>query len=508
MAEWLGLAAIASWALLPVVIDLAHTVHIGGHWTGADGPFAADQLNYMAWARDEGNHFLASDLMQTTPSAHDYLNPMLLITGLLWRLGVGLALALLLWTPVAIAALFWGVAAYLRRLLQRSGERAAALVLALFYFVPAVPVLWWLGALGAGERDRLLAPTGQAFASGELWGYLPAAISIGMIAVCLLWGERGLLAAPGRRSGPLAVSCAAAITASWLHPWQGLTLAVILAGVLAWGPGWRSRLPLLWALAAALAPLIYYYVLQHVDPAWRAGARQNELPHYGLGSLLLALVPLLAPALAGLRAPGNDLQERCLLLWPIAGLLVYFILSPTFPGHGLIGITVPLAVLAVRGWRRLRVRSPVWAAAALLTLTVPGIVFTAQRYGAIVANGFQGGTLTGGEARAMRWIARSAVPGAVLAPGLLGAAVPPETGRLTWVGHASTTPDYYVRATAAEQLFDGRLSVVEVRALASLARVRFLLSDCRGRVRIDAQLGPLLARAVPFGCATVYQLRG
>jgi hypothetical protein len=312
------------------------------------------------------------------------------------------------------------------------------------------------------------------------------------------------------------VSCAAALLASWLHPWQGLTLAVILAGALVWGGGGsalRARLALALPLAAALGPLIYYYVLQHTDPTWRAGALQNELPHYGPGSLALALAPLLIPALLGVRRPGDDMQERCMLLWPVAALLVYFVLAPSFRGHGLIGITVPLAVLAVRGWKRLGawrpapLRGPAVAVAAVLALTVPGIVFTTLRYRSIVDAGTQGGTLTGDEARAMRWLARSGEPGGVLAPALIGAAVPVETGRHTWVGHASTTPAYYLRAAFAETLFDGRFSTADARRLVAGAQVGFLLSDCRGRSRIDAQIRPLLARTLSFGCATVYELR-
>jgi hypothetical protein len=153
-------------------------------------------------------------------------------------------------------------------------------------------------------------------------------------------------------------------------------------------------------------------------------------------------------------------------------------------------------------------RSAAWGVAVILALTLPGMVFTVQRYRSIVVDETQGGTLTASEQRAMRWLSQSAASGGVLAPALIGAAVPEETGRHTWVGHASTTPDYYARAAIAEALFDGRLTPLQVRPLVALAHVRFLLSDCRGRARIDPQLGPLLGRALPFGCAVVYELRG
>jgi hypothetical protein len=510
VGEWIGVGALTLWALVPVVVNLRHAAAVGGHWTGAEGPFAADQLHEMTWIRDEGAHFLASNLMDTAPSSHVYLNPMFLLSGLAWRLGVSLPASLLAWKPIAIAVMSVGAALYARRLLASARERVAAVLLALFYYVPLLPLAWWLGLVGTHEADRLQAPIGQLFVAGQQWGYLPAAIAVGLMPVCLLCAERALRS---RAAWPLAGASLAALLASWLHPWQGETLALILGALIAWGGAWRSRLSLAWPLAAAVAPVVYYFVLSRSDPAWRVFALQNEVPRYDADALALALAPLLLAALLGARRPAaSSLQERALLVWPLAGLLVYFALSPSQPGHGLIGITIPLAVLAVRGAvatlsRRGRAPATVAAVVAVAALTLPGAAFTIERYVSIVRDGTQAGTVSAGEDAAMRWLRKTSDPGGVLAPSSIGAAVPVETGRRTWVGHASMTPDYYARARQAEALFTGRLGNADAQLMVRGARVRFVLSDCRGRVALDATLAPLLARSLRFGCATVYELR-
>ena len=45
------------------------------------------------------------------------------ISGLLWRLGLSIQLAYLVWAPVALLVLFLGSAAYVRRFLAGRGSR-------------------------------------------------------------------------------------------------------------------------------------------------------------------------------------------------------------------------------------------------------------------------------------------------------------------------------------------------------------------------------------------------
>ncbi|MBV9839255.1 MAG: hypothetical protein JO156_14165, partial [Solirubrobacterales bacterium] len=68
LAELALLVALIAWALFPVVLLVAHALHDHVRLTGADGligvdgVLGADQLQYLAWARDAGNHALISDL--------------------------------------------------------------------------------------------------------------------------------------------------------------------------------------------------------------------------------------------------------------------------------------------------------------------------------------------------------------------------------------------------------------------------------------------------------------
>src|SRR5205807_7768722 len=63
---------------------------------------------------------------------HDYLQPMVALSGGLVALGMAPWLALLIWKPVAVAAIFFAVRAYSHRLFAGRGEQRAALVLGLF----------------------------------------------------------------------------------------------------------------------------------------------------------------------------------------------------------------------------------------------------------------------------------------------------------------------------------------------------------------------------------------
>src|ERR1700761_301667 len=105
-------AALAAWVLFPLVLPLVHAAALHARFTGADGligadgVLGADQLQYLAWARDAGAHGgLASDLFSFSQGGHVYLQPLFAISGALWRLGLSLPLAYLLWKAVAIAAL-------------------------------------------------------------------------------------------------------------------------------------------------------------------------------------------------------------------------------------------------------------------------------------------------------------------------------------------------------------------------------------------------------------------
>ena len=95
----------------------------------------------------------------------------------------------------------------------------------------------------------------------------------------------------------------------------------------------------------------------------------------------------------------------------------------------------------------------------------------------------------------------------MLAAEYLSNTVPYRTGRETYLGAVSWTPNYLVRLAKANLLFDDRLPTRESRKFVRGSRARFLLSSCRPSADLRTKLGPMIARTHSFGCATVYELR-
>ena len=164
------------WGIGPAVGMAIHAHVAHESLTGADGVFAGDQLQYLAWIRDAGAHGLVSNLFEPAPTAHVYLQPMFALSGLLWRLGLPLVLVYWLWKPFAIAALFAGATVLARRTLPRP-SRAVAVCLALFMLTPIASLVAWVHVGSPGWRAGVLQVGAETMTAGELWGYLPSAIA-------------------------------------------------------------------------------------------------------------------------------------------------------------------------------------------------------------------------------------------------------------------------------------------------------------------------------------------
>jgi hypothetical protein len=477
-AEIAVLGALAVWGLAPVILMIVHALAAHARLTGADGPIGADQLQYLSWARDGGSHGLASNLFDLSPNAHVFAQPLFTLSGLLWRLGLPLQLAYLLWKPVAVVALFLGARAWSGRFFPtQPAARMAASILTLFLFTPITALAAWATIGSAGTRSNLLQVAGELFPAGELWGYLPSA---------------------------LAVAALGGMLVSWLHPWQGVTLLLILAGLAVWGG--RRDWPLLGIPAlATLLPLVYYLLLSRLDSAWKLAAHNELVPRLPAGVLLAGLGPLILVAALGYRRPAADPGERALLLWIPAGLLTYLIVD-SFSSHALESLSIPIAVLAVRGWERLRL-PPAANVLAVAAVTLPGMAYDARAFRNVANSPIQEYYLSPSESRALDWVANSAPPGGVLAPTLFANAVPSQTGRSVWVGHQFWSRDYPARSRAAEALFDGRLSSLQARILVLDSGARVLIGDCAHSLDLEPALRPILAATHRFGCATVYVVK-
>ena len=502
------LAVLALWSLVPLAVLFVSVgdglaIGSGGRtFLGVDGPDVADQLQYMSWLRDAGDHVAFANQFDLAADPHLFVHPMFALSGLVWKLGASVQLSFLLWKPVAVLVLFAGFAAYVRRTVEPGWGRLAALVLALFFFTPAAWLLDWGGLGSAKLRFETLVVALEMFPGGYVWGLWPLAISVGLMPVFLLCLE-GLLEParrrPGRSAHEYAAGAAAAgLLSSWLHPWQGLTLLVLTAGLVVWGRLWR-RAALALPLAATAAPLAYYYVLSETDSSWAFVSHHADNPHLG-GWLVLGLAPALLLAVVGVPGRDLDLQERALRLWPLAALAVYFALDNAWFYHALAGLTLPLAILGVRGWQRLRIPRAV-AVGAVAALTLPGMAFYVQKLRESSAAHF----VAADEARALRAVEASPRGGGVLTSADLGQAVPALTGRHTWVGHPNWTPAYTDRANLAEALLAGRLDDRQARELVRSTGAAFVVAGC-GRPDLRPVLGPLVVASARFGCAAVYEV--
>ena len=506
------LAVLTLLAVAPLAAMLRHAELSDLVFTGADGPFAADQFQYMAWIRELGGGHLAANRLDTAPSERVFFHPMFALSGLAWAAGVSMALAYLMWKPVALAALFLGFRAYVRRFAAGTGERAAALALALFFATP-VGAVWWWGSVGSeSERAQVFSLTGESFITGSFWGYLPTAVAVGLMPPFLLGVER-LARGAGRAERAdrrlLALVTACGITVSWLHPWQGETLLVIvLAAVATVRPwrSWRDWAVLVLPLLGLVGPLAYYFLLSRLDPSWDiAQASTAAGGDVALWIVVLGLAPLALPALLGVRGVEGDLGGRMLLIWPPAAFAVYLALSPSFPQHAFEGISLPLAVLAVRGVAPVRHRA-LALGALVVALTVPGVAALLDLMDDTVSRGTQAHYLRQGEDDALAYLAGSGQPGAVLATPYLAPLVPVRTGRQTWVAHPSWTEDFDARLREADDLFAGRLPRERALELIRRSRTRYLLRDCgRPREALEA-LRPALVPERELGCAGVYRV--
>ena len=499
--ENLLLALLVLAGVVPLGIFLGQAIAEHGSITGATGIFPADQLQYLAWIRDAGEHGLAASRFDLVSAKHVLLDPLFEGSALAWRIGLPIQAAYLLWLPVAVLVLFGGFRAYVRRTLPDSAiDRAIALGLALFFTTPVLPLLDWTGAIGSGSQRDFLQLAVDVNPAGQLWGYFPIAIVLGLFAYAMLWVERSI------EEPRYAVRAAlAALLIAWLHPWEGLTLIIILLVLALLGRPLRSYAPLALPLVAAGLPLVYFAVLPHVDEAWKIARDQNSLGGSGWRMVLGTVGPLALLALGRPRLAGLSVQGRILVIWPLSALFVYW-LAPPYQIHALETMPLPLAVLALRGWQFLPARRLVLTGCAAL-LSVPGLVYLSSRLNESADQFRAAYVLSGGDTRALRFLAHDPAPGGVLARVPQSVAVPGLTDRDTWIGHPSWTPAFQLRESEANQLFAGQLAPEVARRRVLRIGAPIVFAACDSSPRLAADLRPIVASERRFGCATVFRIR-
>src|SRR5712672_3219209 len=78
-------AAVSMWVL---ALDLFQVVAHGRVWTGTDGVYLVDQMQYLAWIQSASHHLLSANLFVLRGTPADYLQPAVAISGALTALGV------------------------------------------------------------------------------------------------------------------------------------------------------------------------------------------------------------------------------------------------------------------------------------------------------------------------------------------------------------------------------------------------------------------------------------
>ncbi len=497
------LAVLGAFALLSlwvIGVDLWQVVVHGRVWTGTDGVYIVDQMQYLAWIRDASHHFLSSNLFVVQPTAADYFQPAVTVSAGLAAAGVAPWLAVLIWKPVAVVCAFFAVRAYGRASLPGTGARRAALVLGLFF-----------GSFSVVNGD--FSVVGDLFLGFLSWGYTFGLLAVALLVFALLAYDRA------RRTGRrLWLAGVLSGTAALLHPWQGELMGVILVGaeLVMWRVSGR-RPPIKAALLTLVLtgiPLLYYMVLGKADPSWSL-ARDASKHGFSILTIALALVPLAIPAAFAYRGRTPSFLAAVTRTWPFAAVLVWALsasqVSAT-PLHAFDGVAIPLSVLAIQGVRRLgfeRLPRPRLAGAlAVAVLTIPATVYLMHLVAGLAApTAGNPNFISANERSALRYLAHAPQKGAVVTRFYLGSVVPAETGRSTYVGDCLwSEPECLSRAYQVQVLFNREMTPTQARTFVRSTGARFFLADCSAPAVLRQDLAPISVSVRQFGCASVYEL--
>lgn len=497
----LGFAFVSVWV---VALDAWQVIAHGRVWTGTDSLWGVDQFQYESWIRAASQHGLVTNLYVLRSTPADYFQPAILISGALTALGVPTWLSLLLWKPIAVAAVFFAIRAYVNRTLSGRGARAAALVVALFF--GSLTIVY--GSVG---------PIGDLFPGFLAWGYPFALLGMaGMVAGVLTYDRARSRAGISWLPGLLGAA------ASSVHPWNGvLLIAAVVGAELAMARGrriTRAQLTLpIATVAMTLVPILYYVLLAKADRSWHL-AQTASKHSFPLWSIAVELAPLLIPALLAYRKYPRTFLGAATMVWPIAAFVLFAVSTTRFaatPVHAFQGITIPLAVLAIVGLKGIgfsRIRySAVLGALLVAVFTIPATykeMSLAQRM--VRYRPGDNNFITKSEKHALDFIANDPHPGGVVTRTYLGELVPGVTGRNTFVGDCLwSQPACHVRQGDVLDLFQGTSSPTVARQFVAYLitkKARFLLEDCESHANLSQLIAPLIISAHHFGCASVYEV--
>lgn len=238
-----------------------------------------------------------------------------------------------------------------------------------------------------------------------------------------------------------------------------------------------SQLPLsdlakniLYILAGGLPILAYYVWVVKTNPAFAAWNAQNLTPSPPISDFLVSFSPVLWFAIAGavfVYRRGHR-SKRILLTWAGLGVLLSYIplgLQRRF----LMGLYIPLAILAVIGLGRLLAQSQKkyrLGLALLFLLVIPTnlIILATSIFGIQTRDPLL--YLTTDEVQAFDWISENTGPDAIiLSAPQTGSFIPAHTGRRVLYGHPFETGDAARMEELVEGYFSGELGAADQKRL-------------------------------------------
>ncbi len=519
--ELLVLALFCLVSLWVLALDLRQVAVHGLHWTGTDGIFVTDQATYLGWIVDASHHWLAGNPFDLRSTPADFFQPLVFISGRLVAVGVAPWVALLVWKPFAVLGMAAAALGLVRATITGTARRVAALALALLFVGPGALVAGRVLHVNPGMDLRWHQVTFDSSLTFWSWGYSFGLIAAAAATFAILQWARG--------RSMWSVALLAALASS-LHPWQGAELILTLgaAELLGGRRRWRQTLTI---IVAAALPLLYFMILNRSDAAWGLAQRLTHSP-FPVWMALVTLAPLAVPAALAYRRPAADDLQRALRVWPLATAAVFLVSETRLsaaPTHALLGVTIPLGVLAVQGVAPLlragaadEGSSPPrrqWippaglavATALVLLAVAPALIDQLVTARQVVRAGSGGASgplfIAAGERRALDFLAGDPRPGGVLTDFRLGTVVPAIAQRRTWVGNFYYTPHEGRRSAQATALLTGQLPPAGAQALVRASGARFVLAGCGSTASLAERLGPLVIAIHHFGCATVLDVR-